>query len=289
MKTTKTNIILYSILIIAVIIAIISMLKTRKLNKELKQIQVQEELATNKIEIQNRLLRIDSMLVNGRYKSAINAYKEQIDTTTVGNNHTDIKLRIELAQQLMNFSIGVADIDSVAGQSENLDSIAIDQIDTPKELRRYDSLNFVLEKTRVQLSRMKKQLQKTSYGQYLTFKNTKNHKLHYVGQVRNNKANGYGIAILDTGSRYEGEWLDNVRHGEGSFYWSDGQHYTGQYKNDRRNGTGTYFWPNGEKYVGQWKNDQRDGEGVFYGKDGKVVTSGVWKNDKLVEEYKDNK
>ncbi|WP_344820933.1 hypothetical protein [Aquimarina gracilis] len=282
------NRILYGLLTIAIIGAVFSMFQTKKLHKKLKESQIKETQAASKIAFQNKLLQIDSMLVKGQYKSAIDAYKKQFDTV-VDNFSTDVKLRIELAQQLMDFSIGTSINDSISDEQQKLDSINANYAATPFEIRRYDSLNFVLEKTRVQLSRMKKQLQKKSGGQYLTFKNTKKHKLHYVGQVRNNKANGYGIALFDTGSRYEGEWQDNLRHGEGSFYWPDGESYQGEYQNDRRNGMGTYFWPNGEKYTGHWKNDQRDGEGVFYGKDGKIVTQGVWKDDKLIEENKDKK
>jgi len=130
---------------------------------------------------------------------------------------------------------------------------------------------------------MRNKLRNKAIGEYLTFSNTKGSQMHYVGQVKNGKANGFGVALLNTGSRYQGAWRNNQRHGDGSFYWADGQYYIGSYSNDLRNGQGTYYWPNGEKYVGQWKDDKRNGEGVFYGKDGAIITSGIWKNDKLAD------
>lgn len=121
---------------------------------------------------------------------------------------------------------------------------------------------------------------------YLTFKTTKGTALHYVGAAVDNKANGYGIAILKSGSRYEGYWKDNKRHGEGKFFWNDGEYYEGEYQNDKRSGNGTYYWANGDKYIGEWKDDKRNGKGKFYNKKGKLKASGIWKEDELVEKEK---
>jgi len=288
MKISKTNLILYSILAVLSVSTIYSFVKNRQLHRELEE-NTKSETSISEILIRSKALsQIDSMLVKGQYKSAINAYKQQYgDIVTEGNR--DIKFRIELAEQLLELSDDISNEDSTSVNGQLSNHYQNSNLEAPTGIRKYDSLNFVLKKTRVQLEKMKKLLQKKSYGTYLTFKNTKKHKVHYVGQVKREKANGYGVAILDTGSRYEGEWLNNVRHGEGSFYWVDGEYYVGQYENDRRNGKGSYFWPNGEKYVGGWKNDQRDGEGIFYNKDGKIVTKGIWKNDKLIKEEKTNK
>ena len=153
---------------------------------------------------------------------------------------------------------------------------------TPNEVRQYDSLIFALKKTNIQLENIKKQYTKKSFGQYLTFKSGKGTSIHYVGEVKNGKANGNGIALLSSGSRYEGNWKDNLWHGKGSFFWPDGDKYVGDYKENKRTGKGTYYWHNGDKYVGEWKNDKRDGEGTFYNNDGKIVI-GIWSLDELVE------
>jgi len=288
MKISKTNLILYSILAVLSVSTIYSFVKNRQLHRELEE-NTKSETSISEILIRSKALsQIDSMLVKGQYKSAINAYKQQYGAIVTEGNR-DIKFRIELAEQLLELSDDISNEDSTSVNGQLSNHYQNSNLEPPTGIRKYDSLNFVLKKTRVQLEKMKKLLQKKSYGTYLTFKNTKKHKVHYVGQVKREKANGYGVAILDTGSRYEGEWLNNVRHGEGSFYWVDGEYYVGQYENDRRNGTGSYFWPNGENYVGGWKNDQRDGEGIFYNKDGKIVTKGIWKNDKLIKEEKTNK
>lgn len=284
MKLKKTSLVLYGLLLTVVIVAVTGKFKERKLRKQLKETQEKEIQISEQIDSRNDLLQIDSLLIKGNYIAALKAYKDR----TNNNNNEYLQLRIQLAERFLELSqVNTVQDSSDIEPMEETETVV--QTDSPYEIRKYDSLSFVLAKVKAQLNRVKKQQQKKSYGEYLTFTNRKKHKVHYVGQVKNDKANGYGIAFFDTGSRYEGEWKENLRHGEGAFYWTDGQSYEGQYLNDRRNGKGTYSWPNGERYIGQWKDDQRNGAGVFYGKNNKIITEGVWKNDKLVEENKSKK
>lgn len=288
MKTTKTNRVIYAALTISILVALYSIFQTQKLKKKLRDVESREIKHAKDSIKEKKLFRIDSVLITGDYQSALDSYQQEFGET-INDGNLNIKFRIEMAQQFMNLNKEAAMKNSAKDSSAIADSNTFAAANSPSQLRAYDSLAFALEKTKTQLSRIKKRLTNTSYGAYLTFRNPKKHQLHYVGQVKNNKANGHGIAIFDTGSRYEGNWSDNLRQGEGSFYWLDGQYYKGAYDNDLRNGLGTYVWPNGEKYVGQWKNDQRDGKGIFYNKDGKVVTKGIWEKDKLVKEQKDPK
>jgi antitoxin component YwqK of YwqJK toxin-antitoxin module len=170
-----------------------------------------------------------------------------------------------------------------SNKSSTPDTVQVTLTATPQEIRAYDSLLFELQKSQVQVDMLKRKLEEEDDGNYLTFTNRKGNTAHYVGEVKNGKAHGQGIAILNTGSRYVGEWKNNMRHGQGAFFWPDGEFYQGSYKDDIRHGQGTYFWPSGEKFSGQWANDQRNGMGIFYGEDGSIVARGVWKNDELVE------
>ncbi|MBW1296447.1 MORN repeat-containing protein [Aquimarina litoralis] len=285
MKLKKTTLVLYGLLLIAIGVAVSGKFKERRLHKELNETQQNETQIIEQIDSRNDLLKIDSLLIKGKYASALKAYKQKM---TVTEENVPIKLRVQIAQRFLELS-ELNIVQDSSSLEEELESKIVTSTVAPNEIRKYDSLSFVLAKVKAQLNRMKKKQQKKSYGEYLTFTNRKKHKVHYVGQVKNEKASGYGIAFFDTGSRYEGEWKENLRHGEGAFYWTDGQSYVGQYLNDRRNGNGTYAWPNGEKYVGQWKDDQRNGKGIFYGKNNKVITEGVWENDKLVKEDKNKK
>jgi len=233
---------------------------------------------------QQQLLTIDSLLVQGNYDEAIQSYEK-----TLGTAHElqlGVPLRIAMAHRLKDSKkIVTTGAQAMNGQ---VDSTALKTVGSTL-LRAMDSLQFALDKSKVQLQNLRGQIRERSMGAYLRFKSDKGTPLHYVGEVKNGKANGTGIALLDSGSRYEGEWAENKRHGAGTFYWPDGEKYTGNYTDDMRNGLGTYYWPNGEKYTGQWKADKRNGRGTFYAKDGTVVTQGIWKNDKLQEPDKKNR
>ncbi|WP_420399722.1 hypothetical protein [Flagellimonas sp.] len=258
-------------------------LKTKNLQEELLiKNQEIEELANATEMDEPNLSEIDAMIIDGDdYSQALEAYQEKYEEHLL-SEEAELKLRIALTQKMMALKAQPKQNDEVLDLQHQLDSLTTILESAPKEIHQYDSLNFALEKSKVQIARMQKQLRRKSSGEYLTFTNSKGSLMHYVGQVKDGKANGYGVAILNTGSRYVGEWKDNQRHGEGSFYWADGQHYTGSYVNDKRSGKGTYHWPNGEKFVGLWKDDERMGEGAFYGKKGDIVASGVWENDELV-------
>ncbi|MRH99446.1 hypothetical protein GH721_02775 [Kriegella sp. EG-1] len=250
-------------------------LKNDLMLKETQQAKIDESLAEYK-----EVMRIDSILLEGDYKKALNAYNSELKY--VKDNPYRIPLRIGLAEQLLDLKTDKTKVvkDSIVS---NIDSIQAIEQKAKYEIKLRDSLSFALEKAKVQLAAMRRQLGNKTLGEYLKFKNKKGSLMHYVGQVSNNMANGIGVAILNTGSRYEGSWRNNERHGEGTFFWADGEYYIGSYSNDLRNGLGTYYWPNKEKYVGEWKDDKRNGKGTFYGKDGEVVTKGIWKGDKLVE------
>lgn len=273
----KKDTIIYALLGITTLAAIYFGLKSSFLKQEISKTKTVKEDLEVLLNNNNALLKIDSVLINGNYNEAIASYTSTLENSKEMN--LGIPLRIELAEKLR-------DTDLKNSMSSRLDKNTIDSLSknetSPQELRMLDSLRFALEKARVQVSNMRNQLKNKSYGEYLSFSSKKGTPLHYVGQVKNNRANGTGIALLETGSRYEGEWKDNERNGKGTFYWPDGEYYVGSYKSDMRNGEGTYYWPNGDKYVGQWENDKRNGKGTFQNKDGDVV-SGIWQNDELKE------
>lgn len=269
----------------ALLIALGLFFRTNKLQRELHQFNANQTSLKDKVEAYEDLQSKDSLLLSGDYHTAIEEYRKI--AIEIGDDNMGVALRIALAEQIRTYS--EEKVISLENKIEN-DSLNDDLEASPIEIRRYDSISFAHEKAKIQLASLRKQLQKKSFGEYLTFKSKKGNQMHYVGQVRDKKANGFGIALLDTGSRYEGEWKDNQRHGQGTFYWPDGEYYVGSYVNAKRNGLGTYYWPNGEKYVGFWKDDKRNGQGDFYDADGSVLTSGTWKNDKLVEtDKKDGK
>ncbi|MEM1336249.1 MAG: hypothetical protein AAF717_02000 [Bacteroidota bacterium] len=275
----------YLVVLAALGITCYYFVENKKLEQRLDQI-VQDNVAMEQQRTQQeRLLQIDSMVVAGEnYQEALMAYNDQLEQP-IEDDFMGIELRVALTKKLQrlhrtNVLSAIAASETPINDSLELAALAAGAKE--HTLQQLDSMGFVLEKTKVKLERAQRQLQQNGSGEYLTFTTSKGSKLHYIGQVKNGKANGFGVAILSTGSRYEGQWKDNHRHGQGKFYWTDGHYYIGAYSDDKRNGEGTYFWPNGEKFVGLWSDDERTGEGVFYGKKGDVIASGLWEEDELV-------
>ncbi len=238
------------------------------------------KLEENDSETETAISYADSLLISGNYGQALDSYEQLSNAFGI-----NVELKKTLSTRLLAMKSQI-ERPLKKDSADTLNNISSPLSEESANIKDYDSLSFALEKAQMQLSSVRKQMKENNFGKYITFKSSKGNRLHYVGGVKNKKANGFGIAILDSGSRYEGEWQNNMRHGQGTFYWIDGEHYEGAYKNDLRSGQGTYYWTNGEKYVGNWDNDRRNGKGTFYGKNGKVITSGIWKEDKLVEEDK---
>jgi len=286
MQASKKTIYLFILLIVAIGFAVFNGLKVESLKTKLVESNLQKSEMEKTITTHNELVQIDSLLLQNQYKEALHAYEDR--RNEVGElEGASVELRIAVANKFVSLS------DGLASRSQDLNEFSeemnlTEAMNTTKAVRKSDSLSFVLEKTKVQLARLERQMRKTTSGKYLTFDSSKGSQIHFVGDVKDGKANGHGLALLSTGSRYEGDWKNNLRHGEGTFFWPDGEFYSGTYKNDQRSGEGTYHWPNGEKFVGLWKNDQRTGEGTFYSKEGKVI-SGIWEDDKLVETLKKKK
>lgn len=285
MKKPYLTPILVISLLFAVGLALFFGIKTNQLQEQLESSKDYLSELDNRMSAQRELWEIDSLLMDGEYRQALNAYEDQYKQKEIHDGQS-IEMRVALVKELLRLRYE-NQLSSIRQQkTEQIDSTQADGLLASEDLMLTDSLSFALEKAKVQLACLKKQLNNKSFGEYLTFTNSKGSTMHYVGQVKNGKANGFGVALLSTGSRYEGEWKDNMRHGEGTYYWSDGQYYVGEYLNDKRNGQGTYYWPNGEKYAGHWEDDERDGKGTFYGKDGEVVAAGTWEDDKLEEASK---
>jgi hypothetical protein len=121
---------------------------------------------------------------------------------------------------------------------------------------------------------------------YLSFKSESGADINYVGEIENNLAHGYGIALLSSGFRYEGQWNAGKKEGYGIYYYKNNERYEGDFLNGKREGKGTYFFSNGHKYVGKWKNDKRNGLGYIEKNNENVVKNGMWENDKFIGKEK---
>jgi hypothetical protein len=105
----------------------------------------------------------------------------------------------------------------------------------------------------------------------------------YVGEYKNNQANGQGTYTYEDGEKYVGQWKDGQLNGQAIARYANGNKYVGQWKNHKLHGQGTYTFANGSKYVGEYKDQKRHGQGTFISPDGKKL-SGEWKDGEFVDE-----
>lgn len=126
-------------------------------------------------------------------------------------------------------------------------------------------------------------------------------ELCYRGQIKNGKANGYGVLTLGDSTLYSGTWKDGKRSGYGTTTDSLGRHIEAIWQSDtvmtatRRDSAGTYegeldtmllaaghgTWKgdDGTYYTGHWTNDKPSGFGCAVAKTGKVK-AGDWQSAK---------
>lgn len=239
-----------------------------------------------------RLASADSLLYRNRYAAAIAAYGSLLTDSTLAELEPEAEARIAHAKRLIRITEELDTLRVLAARRIGVPppalATALPQRVRPLQLQsarpnQYDSLTFALQKARMQVRNLEGKLKRNSGGNYLTFSSRQGNEVYYVGDVRDGKANGRGVALLSSGSRYQGEWRDNMKHGVGEFHWSDGAWYEGEYVDDEREGKGTYHFPDGGVFVGEWDDDVRNGDGVFYDAEGEVVAKGLWEDDELVE------
>ena len=111
----------------------------------------------------------------------------------------------------------------------------------------------------------------------------------YNGNWVNGKANGKGILKFRNGDVYDGEFVDNCIFGKGTFKKKNGEIYIGEFKLGLINGYGKNINTLGEQYLGEFLSGKKNGVGKLYNKEGKLIQTGIWKNDKFLGSAKYSK
>lgn len=156
-------------------------------------------------------------------------------------------------------------------------------------IEEYPVLKETMSAVQHATEQMKESVQ-NNHWKTITFKSPSGVDVKYIGEVnKNEKPDGFGVAIYANGNQYEGQWKNGNKDGQGKFVYHDGELYEGSFVRGKRNGYGVYKWKNGESYTGYWQDDLRSGKGIFTTKRGKVISSGIWKADKLVKSENLNK
>lgn len=98
----------------------------------------------------------------------------------------------------------------------------------------------------------------------------------YIGEVKEDKANGKGIYNWEKGYQYFGDWIDDKPQGNGVLIYPDGRKYEGEFLNAKRDGKGILYWPNGDIYEGEFSKGNRDGKAEFLFLDGTIFFEGSY-------------
>ncbi len=275
MKKFNTNTTLALVTVISTLVAIYNYYQFNSLKNDTLSIANTPRKKTDSKK--NKVSLVDSLVLSGAYEKALQ-FSKQFEKDSIHITDRNFFIKSKMIEEIATLNKKIKHYQQLKSHNTspkvNLNTSSKDIIN--------DSLAIALKTTNTELENLKFQLNKNKPDETkLEFKTSKGTSLYYVGDVKNHKANGYGVAVLESGSRYEGFWKNNMRHGKGHFFWNDGQHYNGDYKKDKRNGFGIYYWENGDRYEGEWKDDKRNGKGKFYNKKGKLKAEGTWKNDKL--------
>ena len=301
-RGSKTKRVLVPLLALALAVAVFYGLRQRAragdLAAELASAEADAEVASATVDLLDDVMAADRLLLAGRYREAGNAYRALATEPSVARlaPGVDLEARLDHIGLLDAYAYEIDTLRRRVGQAPREVYVRLPAAPAsppdpvaPLSLEdtrpgQYDSLNFALRKADMRIRSLEGRLRQNSGGNYLTFESSKGSDVYYVGDVRDGRANGAGVALLNTGSRYQGQWRDNRRHGRGTFYWPDGAYYEGNYRDDERDGQGTYHFPDGSMFVGDWEADLRNGEGIYYDKDGDVVARGRWDDDEYVGE-----
>lgn len=284
--------ILLLLLFLSIILSVYVLVNTQsakdKYQKNEEYLGVQIDSLNQELKLFESILEADNAFFENQFESAHSKYIALQQSVNLSPSLVDmLQLRIK---KLENLNDANDESNTLLNQYKyDLKSLTQAKVNAEEA---YDSLLMVFEEslqkkqnallqTQKELNAKNEQLALKDKLQVLSFRSESGNLIHYLGEVKEGKANGGGVGIWDTGGIYKGDWKDNKRHGQGNYKWKDGHVYEGTFVNDTRDGNGTYIWSSGEKYVGEWKNNKRNGKGVLYDKDNNIQFEGEWLNDKL--------
>jgi hypothetical protein len=92
----------------------------------------------------------------------------------------------------------------------------------------------------------------------------------YLGEFRENRANGQGTHIYSDGRKYVGEWRDGNFNGRGTLTYPYRGEYVGEFRDGKPNGQGAYTYLDGRKYIGGWRDGKFNGQGTLTYLDGRT-------------------
>lgn len=260
-----------------------------KTNTELKkQNGILNEFGTE-LEFYKLRAKADSLLNSDEFDDALALYI-QMDSITDSNAYSLYASKIyeERNRFSKNYSKLYDNLRKRSGQIKKLSDNKKELNDSLENIKstlgvlqeEFDSILAYNSNIALQVNQLNDSINSIKTNDTLTIVTADGVSIKYLGETQAGKASGYGYAIFDNKSYYEGQWDNNLRSGSGKYFWQNGDFYDGEYDKGLRSGFGTYHFESGERYIGHWKDDLRHGNGVLLDKDGKQLYKGMWKDNK---------
>ena len=98
----------------------------------------------------------------------------------------------------------------------------------------------------------------------------------YIGKI-----NGYGT-FYTKGSKISAYWGHSEPIGKVTWIYPDNSKYEGEMKNFRKHGKGVFTTAAGASYEGDFVNDRLEGFGTLTEPNGRITSSGLWKNNQYL-------
>ncbi|WP_068473561.1 MORN repeat-containing protein [Saccharicrinis aurantiacus] len=279
----------YILVGVPVVILIVLNTLSVKTNKKLKLENSVLNEYTSELEFYKLRAKADSLLNQDEFDEALILYT-QMDSITNSDEYSQYASKIyeERNRFSKNYSKLYNNLRKRSGQIKKLSDNKKELNDSLENIKstlgvlqeEFDSILAYNSNIALQVNQLNDSINSIKTNDTLSIVNADGVNIKYLGETKDGKASGYGYAIFDNKSYYEGQWDNNLRSGNGKYFWQNGDFYDGEYSNGMRSGFGTYHFESGERYIGNWKNDLRHGNGVLLDKDGKQLYKGLWKDNK---------
>ncbi|OHX66267.1 MORN repeat-containing protein [Flammeovirga pacifica] len=254
-----------------------------------KEVTVLEE-KNDELEKLSLKTTADSLLINHNFTEALLHY-QTLDSLHQTTEHTDKAMKYISSQRVPYNKINQLE-ERYYNKENHINELRFNQDELSDSISYLKKVNHTLTiskghlesdlfKNHREIKNLKQELvSKEKQINRLDIINFDGAEIKYIGEVRDEQANGFGYAVFEKKGFYEGLWANNMQNGKGIYTWANGDSYEGNYKNGIRDGFGVYYFTSGERYEGFWANNLRDGFGVIFDKDNKKIYEGVWKKDK---------
>lgn len=104
--------------------------------------------------------------------------------------------------------------------------------------------------------------------------------MHYVGYFVNGKYEGKGVLLYKDGFFLSGEWKAGKLNGQGAQLTSDKDFYIGGFVNGQKSGFGTYMYSDNSFLQGDFKTDTYNGRCVFINRAGDIISDNIYQDGK---------